>query len=70
MVPDSPQRPGPNGDVTKRIAATVLEKMSEKAENSAHNGSQPGNKPVKLENHPILGHKEAHSYENSKISNF
>ena len=59
MVPDSPQRPGPNGDVSERIAATVLEKMSEKAKNSAHNGSQPGNKPVKLKIYPIFSHKEA-----------
>ena len=67
---DSSQRPGPNGDISKRVAATFLEKMIEKTENSAHNGSQPGNKSVKLQNHPILGHKEAHSYENFKINSF
>ena len=62
---DSSQRPGPNGDISKRVAATVLEKMIEKTENSAHNGSQPGNKPVKLKNHLIFCYKEPHNYKNS-----
>ena len=59
MLPDSSWRARPNGDVCECVAATVLEKMGKKAENSAHNGPQPGNKPVKLEIHPILSHKEA-----------
>ena len=70
LVPDSPQHPGLNGDVSEHVAAMVFKKMSEKAENSAHNGSQPGNKPVKLKNHPIFGHKEPQSYKNSKICSF